>query len=130
MEGESKRIGKVVLPGFIVEKKEAATQIFIEMPIEERVQHIIEDYKPFENQQDILHAFKHIKNRIHTPIAKEIETSLQEQHYENAVRLLLIHYYDPRYEHAMKQYEQDRVVIKAGNRKEAVEAVKNYLSEL
>jgi tRNA 2-selenouridine synthase len=130
IEGESKRIGKVVLPEFMVQKKEAATQIFIDIPIEERVQHIIEDYKPFENQPDILQAFNHIKSRIHTPIAKEIENNLHAQHYEPAVRLLLMHYYDPRYEHAMKQYEQDRVVIKAGNRQEAVEAVKTYLSQI
>lgn len=130
IEGESKRIGKAVLPEFMVQKKEAATQIFIEIPIEERVKHIIEDYRPFEHRDDISQAFQHIKNRIHTPIAKEIETSLQEQRYEHAVRLLLLHYYDPRYEHAMKQYEQNRVVIKAGNMEEAVDALKSYLSEV
>jgi tRNA 2-selenouridine synthase len=36
MEGESKRIGKAVIPEFIVSKKESGTQLFIEMPILER----------------------------------------------------------------------------------------------
>lgn len=128
LEGESKRIGKVVLPDFIVKKKEAGTHLFIQMPVEERVRQIIEDYRPWEHKEEVMEAFKRIKNRIHTPAAKEIETALRQNHYEQAVRLLLEYYYDPRYEHAIKQYEKEPIIIKAQNIKEAVEAVKNYLS--
>jgi tRNA 2-selenouridine synthase len=127
MEGESKRIGKVVLPVFMVNKKESGTQLFIEIPMEQRVRHIIEDYQPWENKEELLNAFNHIKSRIHTPIAKEIGIHLHEQDYEHAVRLLLEHYYDPRYEHAMDQYEQGRVLIKAKTIQEAVQAIKEYL---
>jgi len=129
IEGESKRIGKAVLPDFIIRKKEAGVQLFIEMPIEERVRHILEDYQPYDNKVELLQAFKHIKDRIHTPIAKEIETGLQEEQYAHAVRLLLEHYYDPRYEHAMRQYEHERVVIPAKSVADAVQAVRDYLAQ-
>jgi tRNA 2-selenouridine synthase len=129
MEGESKRIGKAVLPRFMVEKKEAGTQIFIELPIEERVRHILEDYQPAAHKGEILHAFKRIKTRIHTPIAKEIEANLLIGHYDRAVRLLLEHYYDPRYEHAMSQYEKESHFIQAQTIDEAVDAVKRILPE-
>lgn len=129
MEGESKRIGKAVMPDFLVRSKEAGTQLFIEMPTEERVRHIIEDYRPWEHQEEVLQAFRYIKDRIHTPISKEIETNLLQGRYEPAVRLLLEHYYDPRYEHAINRYEQERVTIQAQNVKEAVEAIKDYLSK-
>jgi tRNA 2-selenouridine synthase len=128
LEGESKRIGKVVLPDFIVNKKEAGTHLFIQMPVEERVRHIIEDYRPWDHKEEVMEAFKRLKNRIHTPAAKEIETALRQNHYEQAVRLLSEYYYDPRYEHAIKQYEKEPIVIKAQNIKEAVDAIKEYLS--
>ncbi|MBD0379652.1 tRNA 2-selenouridine(34) synthase MnmH [Paenibacillus sedimenti] len=130
LEGESKRIGKAVLPDFMVRKKEAGKQLFIEMPIEERVRHILEDYQPWENKQELVQAYHHIKDRIHTPIAKEIGMNLQDGHYEQAVKLLLEHYYDPRYEHAMKQYAQERVIIKAQTIEDAVQAVKEHLSTM
>lgn len=127
IEGESKRIGKAVIPEFIVSKKESGTHLFIEMPILERARHIIEDYRPWENKQELLQAYRHIKDRIHTPIAKEIETALIEDQFEHAVSLLLEYYYDPRYEHAMSKYAQEINTIKAKTIEEAVIAVKEYL---
>lgn len=46
LEGESKRIGKVTIPDFVLEKKVQGRQLFIEMPIEERIKHILEVYHP------------------------------------------------------------------------------------
>ncbi|OXM83901.1 tRNA 2-selenouridine(34) synthase MnmH [Paenibacillus rigui] len=129
LEGESKRIGKVVLPEMVVDKKEAATQLFIRLPIHERIRHIVEEYRPSEHKQELINAFNKIKNRIHTPVAKEIMISLEEDQFEQAVKLLLEHYYDPRYEHAMKQYEHERIIIDASTVTEAVQAVKDYLSQ-
>lgn len=130
IEGESKRIGKAVIPEFIVSKKDSGTQLLIEMPIDERARHIIEDYRPWENKQELLQAYSHIKDRIHTPIAKSIEIALKEEQFEHAVSLLLEHYYDPRYEHAMKKYEQEIINIKANTIEDAVMAVKEYLLSL
>ncbi|UJF34917.1 tRNA 2-selenouridine(34) synthase MnmH [Paenibacillus hexagrammi] len=128
LEGESKRIGKAVLPEFLVQAKETGVQLIIEMPMEERIRHILEDYKPQQYKDELLLAFQHIKDRIHTPIAKEIETSMTEDRFEDAVRLLLEYYYDPRYGHAMNQTEHERIVIQASNAEEAAEQVKAYLA--
>lgn len=128
MEGESKRIGKAVLPEFLVDKKEAATQLFIRLPIEERVRHIVEEYKPELHKEELIHAFKLIQKRIHTPIAAEILACLKEDRFDEAVKLLLTHYYDPRYEHSMMQHEQERVYIDASTVAEAVQMVQEKLS--
>jgi len=127
MEGESKRVGKAVLPDCVVRSKESGTQIFIELPLEERVRHILEDYQPMQHKDELVQAFKHIKNRIHTPIAKEIEANLLIGQFERAVKLLLEHYYDPRYAHAMSQYEGEQIVIHANTIEEAIEAVRAQL---
>ncbi|MNI22405.1 tRNA 2-selenouridine synthase [compost metagenome] len=129
-EAESKRIGKAVLPEFVVEAKEAAVQLFIEIPIEERVKHILEDYRPWEHKEACLKAFRQIKSRIHTPIAKEIEAYLQADDYAEAVKLLLEHYYDPRYEHSGKHIDDNSITFKVRTIEEAVELISDYLITL
>ncbi|MBC8079313.1 MAG: tRNA 2-selenouridine(34) synthase MnmH [Gorillibacterium sp.] len=128
MEGESRRIGKVVMPEFLEIKKQQSVQIFIDLPLQERVRQIIEDYRPWEHKAEMLHSFLKIKDRIHTPIAKEIHDHLNEERYEQAVLLLLEHYYDPRYEYSAGQYEQERVDIKAQSVTEAAEKLKQFLA--
>ncbi|WP_409345547.1 tRNA 2-selenouridine(34) synthase MnmH [Paenibacillus sp. MBLB4367] len=127
LEAESKRVGKAVLPGFLVEGKERGTPLFIRMPAAERVRNIMEEYRPEEHKDACLDAFHQIKRRIHTPIAAEMEAHLIADRFPEAIALLLEHYYDPRYEHAATQYGSERVYIDAGNVDEAVEAIVRML---
>ncbi|WP_449355308.1 tRNA 2-selenouridine(34) synthase MnmH [Virgibacillus natechei] len=129
-EGESKRIGKVTLPPFMLEKKEQGTQLFIDIPIEERINNILEDYQPWEHKQNCLEAFTRIKKRIHTPIAKQIESDLRSEDYASAVRLLLEYYYDPLYDHSTRQIpDNHKVNIKANNADEAVDLIREYIKD-
>ncbi len=57
MESESKRVGKVVMPDFLVKAKEAGIPFQLEMPMEERVRYILEDYKPHLHKQECIEAF-------------------------------------------------------------------------
>lgn len=127
-EGESSRIGKVVLPSFLMKKKEQGVQLFLELPIEERITHILDDYEPWNHKQECIDSFNRIKKRIHTPIAKEIETELEAENFSSAVGLLLEYYYDPLYEHSTNQYpENQKMTIKARNVDEAIKIIKDYL---
>lgn len=127
-EAESKRIGKVMLPDFVMEKKEQGTEIFIKIPIEERIKHILEDYNPFEHQIECIQAFQRIRRRIHTPIAAKIDADLDSGDFTSAVGLLLEYYYDPLYEYTAKQLpKEQRITIQVKNVDEAVEAIKKIL---
>lgn len=127
-EAESRRIGRAILPNFLLEKKDEGIQIFIKMPIEERVLHIIEDYQPWDHQEECMEAFERIKRRIHTPIATEIEISLQKQDYNTAVRLLLEYYYDPKYKYTAVQHPEDRnIIIEAKNVDDAVQSIRTLI---
>lgn len=119
VEAESKRVGRVVLPEFLTSAKDRGMQYFIELPMEERVRNIIEDYQPETYGEVCLEAFRVIKRKIHTPIAQEIESHLMAGRYPEAVELLLVHYYDPRYEYAAQQYEGEPIRIKAENAEDA-----------
>ncbi|MDQ0089086.1 tRNA 2-selenouridine synthase [Paenibacillus anaericanus] len=128
-EAESSRIGKVVMPSFMTQQKEVGTQIWIEMPIESRVQQILEDYRPEQFKEQYITAFRAIKSRIHVPVAIEIERCLQADLFAEAVKLILEYYYDPRYNHSSHQYEGvEKVAFTVNNLDEAEAAVISYLS--
>ncbi|WP_284641004.1 tRNA 2-selenouridine(34) synthase MnmH [Paenibacillus silviterrae] len=127
MEAESKRIGKAVMPEFLVEAKEKGRQVFVEMPQEQRIQHILDDYSPGEHKEECLAAFEHIRRRIHTPIAAEIERHMLMNQFGEAVSLLLEYYYDPRYEHATDQYAAESDTIQAVTPDDAVDQIIAYL---
>jgi len=130
MEAESKRVGKVMLPDLIMKKKEQGLQLIIELPFEVRVQHILEDYRPWEYQKECIEAFEKIKNRIHTPIAAEIESKLHQAEYGQAVSLLLEYYYDPRYSYTADQYSHNaKITIYANSIDEATAKVEKVLKE-
>lgn len=130
IEGESRRIGKVSIPEFLYTKKEQGVQLFIDLPIDERVRNILDDYQPWNSPVEFIHAFNRIKKRIHTPIAAEIGQDLQDGNYHHAVRLLLEYYYDPRYEYAAKQYpEKQTIHLQATDNDDAFEKVKKTILE-
>ncbi|AWE08563.1 tRNA 2-selenouridine(34) synthase MnmH [Lysinibacillus sp. 2017] len=129
LEGESKRIGRVVIPDFVLEKKNHGLQLFIELPVEERVKHILEDYQPWDHEEECLEAFIRVKRRIHTPIANKIEMDLKSGDYSSAVRLLLEYYYDPLYNHSAEQFPEDqKITIKVNTTDEAIDYIRKLIS--
>lgn len=128
LEAESRRIGKITLPDFLLEGKQRGKVIQISMPIAERVHNLMKDYDPDQHKEELIEAFTRIKDRIHTPIAHEIALSLKEERYHEAAALMLEHYYDPRYEYAAHSYEQAIITIQAGNVNEAEQFIKQQLA--
>ncbi|CAM3926597.1 tRNA 2-selenouridine(34) synthase MnmH [Cohnella lubricantis] len=123
-EAESARVGKAMLPDFLLQKKAEGRQIWLEMPIPARIRHILEDYRPWEHQDACLSAFRRVKQRIHTPVAAEIDQCLQEGKYDRAVELLLVYYYDPLYERTSEQYNPDnRIVVRAESVEQAADEI-------
>lgn len=130
IEGESKRIGRVVLPDFLYEQKEEGKQIFIELPFEQRIDIILDEYQPEDYPDQFLEAFQYIKKRIHTPVAKEVNEALIQQHYQKAIQLLLQYYYDPSYEHHMKEYvNQQKIRLQAQSVDDAVDKIEQLITE-
>lgn len=129
-EGESRRVGKALLPPVIEKLKDKGTHIFIKLPMEERIQTILDDYQPWEHQHECMEAFSRIKARIHTPIAEEVEQALKNEEYSLVVRRLLEYYYDPRYQYAAEQYpEAQKITIHAHNIAEAKDKVRQIVSK-
>ncbi|KIO70617.1 tRNA 2-selenouridine(34) synthase MnmH [Caldibacillus thermoamylovorans] len=127
-ESESSRVGKVTLPHFLLDLKGKSNFLMIELPIEERINEILEEYRPWDNQSECLAAFLKIKSRIHTPVANQIEQDLKSENYKQAVRLLLEYYYDKRYKQIEPQYpDSEKIIIHVKNIDEAIQVVKHVI---
>lgn len=130
LEAESKRVGRATVPDFLLKLKEEGYHIFVDLPMEERVLNILEDYRPWEFPNDCMAAFQRIKKRIHTPIATQIEKDLESGDYHSAVKLLLEYYYDPRYHYTAEQIAEDRSkVLHVKNVEEATQLIKEFITE-
>lgn len=130
-EAESTRIGRIVIPPFLSDLKNESLHLIIDLPMEERIKEIMEDYNPSRYQNECLEAFQRIQSRIHVPVAKKIEEDLQSGSFESAIRLLLEYYYDSRYKHTGEQYsETQKLHLDVNNLEEAIQAVKEQLSKI
>jgi tRNA 2-selenouridine synthase len=129
-EAESKRIGKVMVPEYLLKKKEEGTHIILKMPMDQRVKHILEEYRLQEHHEEFTAAFERIKKHIHTPIAREIQDYIEEHDYKNALPLLLEYYYDPKYKHSANQYPEDqKIFLEVNDIEEAVTAILDILPQ-
>ncbi|WP_423188371.1 tRNA 2-selenouridine(34) synthase MnmH [Alkalibacterium sp. f15] len=128
IEGESSRVGKITIPEHFYRHKETSPQLFIELPLNERVKNILADYSPDDYHDQFIEAFQVIKSRIHTPVANAIAQALAEKDYPVVVENLLTHYYDPRYNHSTACAENLVTSIEESSVEAAKEQVKQYLS--
>ncbi len=127
MEAESKRIGKVTAPDFLMTAKEEGRVLFIDMPLDQRVRNIIADYEPERYQEEFVTAFQRIKKKLHTPVAAQVDSALRDGRFTEAFALLLEFYYDPRYKDGRDKYSHAPVICKVLHIEEAVHAVKEQL---
>jgi len=130
MEAESKRIGKIVLPDIIMQLKYDSPLLFLEVPLHERINHIMKEYSPALHQNEILRAFDYIKRRIHSPISKKIEEYLYQARFYEALELLLEYYYDPMYRNKLAEYKNKPIVIQAETIQEAKLKIQEAIASL
>ncbi|SDK17550.1 tRNA 2-selenouridine(34) synthase MnmH [Alkalibacterium thalassium] len=130
VEGESARIGKVIIPERIFQHKEISSQLVVDLPLEERVAIILDDYSPDAYHNDCLLAFERIRRRIHTPVSKAVGEALETGDYPEAVKLLLTYYYDPHYNRSITRSDAPETSIEASTLEEAVDKVRTQLDSL
>jgi len=130
IEGESKRIGRVVLPSFINEGKERGEHIMIDYPFKLRIEAILEEYRPNENKEAINEAFSHLKKYLQPPLLEELAVALENEKYELFISYLLERYYDPRYRHKLKNYPRESKYLSMTSVDEGTEGVETILHNL
>ncbi len=103
-EGESRKVGDVVLPLSVWTAIQEGTNVLLETRAERRVQVLIDDYLATPGSRDELRAkLPFIERRLGATKWDGKLVDLLDRHAEaELVELLLEHYYDPLYRHSEK----------------------------
>jgi tRNA 2-selenouridine synthase len=129
MEAESKRIGKVVQPDELLDTKKTGIHIDMFAGMESRVQRIFRDYvEPYKQEEwfkpKVSESLVFIKKRLKDPeIRTQLNEAVEKENYELLIKLLLEHYYDPRYAFKQHDYEGQFHHVNADDVEAAAEAV-------
>ncbi len=104
VEGESRRIGDLMLPDFLWKAMCSATNVLIFRDLDFRVKEMVREY--FLNPL-IVEEIKEITKKLWKVISnqrkEEMLTNLEHKEYEPAAEILLTDYYDPLYNHSLKK---------------------------
>ncbi len=95
LEDESQRIGNLNLPGALWNTMRISPLFFLEIPFEERLDHIVEEYGSCEKQK-LIESTQRISQRLGGLDTKNTIAFLEEGNTKEAFRILL-RYYDKRY---------------------------------
>ena len=95
LEDESQRIGQINLPNAFWKMVRSAPVYFLEIPFEERLQHITQEYGHC-GKNDLAGAINRIKKRLGPMETKTALQHLEEGNIKECFRILL-HYYDKQY---------------------------------
>ena len=103
VEGESKKIGKVVIPNYIYESMSRGINLCIDTDLQIRIDNILRDYV-HGTDEELIHALKYLRQQLgHSIIDKYIEMIKNDQ-YREVIGDLMINYYDPHYEYKNREY--------------------------
>lgn len=119
IEGESKRIGKIILPNYVFDSMERGTHVFYDIPKDIRIENLMEDYfkvdpisfrkGEYNVSQEIKEEFKECLSSLERYASScEMEKYFllfEEENYKELALSLIESYYDPKYIHAMKKHE-------------------------
>lgn len=102
-EGESKRIGKSVIPEYLFDKIVNGKHVEVTAPIESRVENIRLDYI-YNSNEGLIEALNHLRKRLGNSTVNEYIDYVKSNNYNPVIKNLMLNYYDPMYEHNKKKY--------------------------
>jgi tRNA 2-selenouridine synthase len=97
VEGESRRIGRISLPGNMYEVMADSVKVWCEASLETRVGRLIEEYGKPEYKDGMAIALSRIRKRLGGPMYEEILGHLERWEMEPFMEKLVVQYYDKLY---------------------------------
>ncbi|WP_034551898.1 tRNA 2-selenouridine(34) synthase MnmH [Carnobacterium funditum] len=125
-EGESKRIGNVVIPSSLFSAIKEGKEIYIEAPLDLRVAQIHRDYVKEDNQEELSDSLGALKAFVKEERVNQFQEQVMNGEVDLVIESLLVSYYDPRYNHHKTQRDLTLVSYDA---KETAENILEWQKE-
>lgn len=103
IEGESRRIGKDVIPEYIFKKMKEGTHINIKAKLEYRIETIFEDYVQ-DTDYELIESLNHLRKNLGNNNIDFYINSIKENKYKKVIKELMLNYYDPLYENNTRNF--------------------------
>lgn len=127
VEGESSRIGNIVIPHYIMESMKAGRHILAEGSTEARIKRIVGEYtKGADYHTDIKNSLIKLGKHISAKRIEEYTRCVEQRKYEEVAKDLMLRYYDPMYENEQKSFSYE-LTINTDNLEEACSSMENWL---
>jgi len=107
VEGESRKVGQVFIPQTFANAMKSGKLVLLSAELETRISRIVEEYnicdaKSIQQIDSILQSLKVALGKVKV---EQLRLWLKQGKIENIVHMLLVDYYDPRYQHSMSGYD-------------------------
>ncbi len=109
VEGESKRIGKLSLPGDMYEVMQESAKVWCQASIETRVRRLIAEYGKPVYREGMAEALRRIGKRLGREKCEEIAGYLERWELEPFTTKLIRHYYDKVY-YKTRDWHEDVII--------------------
>ncbi len=129
VECESKRIGRIILPGSLVQGMKSAVRILAYSSIEARTERIIRIYggSSDQNREELKKAIGSLNQRLGRNKVVELNEMLDKGNINQVVQYLLISYYDPLYKYPSQPSDEYDFSVDTDDIKAAAEKIKIFL---
>ena len=106
VEGESQKVGQVFIPQAFANAMKNGKLVLLSATLETRISRIVEEYNVCDEQsiQQIDLILQTLKAALGKVKVEQLRLWLKQGKIENIVQMLLVDYYDPRYQYAMRGY--------------------------
>ncbi len=103
VEGESKRIGKDIIPNYIYDSMNNGINIKIETSIEKRIENILRDYV-HDTDDELIASLNHLRKYLGDRNIDNYIALILRNRYEEVIEELIVKYYDPLYEYKNRSF--------------------------
>lgn len=104
VEGESRRIGKDIIPNYIYDGMKNGINIKIEASIEKRINNILRDYV-HDTDEELIESLNYLRQHLSDKIVDEFIELVANHEYRTVIKELITKYYDPLYEYKNRGFE-------------------------
>lgn len=129
IEGESRRIGNIVIPSCIWDKMEQGIHVLVKASLDFRANLILKEYMKKENaKEEILLSLELLKKYMSEYNCKKYNEMALSENYRELCRQLMVKYYDPLYAASEKKYDYKHIIY-VEDIEQAAEDIESWINK-
>lgn len=105
IEGESRRIGKDIIPKYLFEAMKKGINIKIEANMDIRIANILDSYV-HDTDDELIESLEHLRKHLGDKNIDRYIKLIEKHQYKPVAEELMVKYYDPMYEHNDREYNK------------------------